>query len=235
MTLRLVMTAILLAAAALIGIAVGIKIGHYLADNKNRLDPLELSVSNIAPDKSVYQTAYLGDSRAKHWGDYAAKIDPGILNLGIANQTIAQVRYRIDYQLKDIHFDTIIIQVGINDIKQLPSDPNLYAVHMKTCKENLRYIVDTAQKQSDRVIISTIFPTAETPLWKWPFISTRLLQGIDELNSFLITLQGDRVEIFDAYNLLIGSNGYIKNEFKLDMLHINEQGYAQLNTHLPVH
>lgn len=203
------------------------KYSAYAAINRERLDPLGLFIFRTDLNASEYRVATIGDSRALEWGRVLKKSGVPTLNLGVVNQTSAQVRYRIDYQSQNLDLDIAIIQVGINDLKQIKSASDNYRSIVSQCKSNIDYIVLKAKTMAKTVVVSTVFPLGESPFWRHIFLDEEVNQAIDEVNAHIRNMQG--VEVYDAYEFLVGDNGYVKDIYSRDVLHLNERAYAEMN------
>lgn len=203
------------------------KYSIYIAINKERLDPLGLLSIRSETNISEYKVATFGDSRALEWGRFFSKQNKPVLNLGMANQTSAQGRYRIDYQSKNLNLDFIIIQIGINDLKQINSASDNYQSIVSQCKSNIDHIALKAKTMAKKVVISTVFPLDEVPFWRRIFLDDKVKQAIDEVNAHIRNMKG--VEVYDAYEFLVGENGYVKDIYSRDTLHINERAYREMD------
>lgn len=205
----------------------GSKYFTYKAINKERLDPLGLFSNTNDVNSFEYKVATFGDSRAHEWARVFSKNNVPVLNLGIANQTSAQGRYRIDYQSQNLDLDLVIIQVGINDLKQITSASDNYLSIVSQCKNNIDYIALKAKTMAKTVVVSTIFPLGESPSWRHMFLGGEVNQAIDEVNAHIRNMQG--VEVYDAYEFLVGDNGYVKDVYSRDVLHLNERAYTEMD------
>lgn len=198
----------------------------YSAINKEHLDPLGIARLKLDP-AGKYNVATFGDSRAFDWGNLLDKQGVETLNLGIPNQTSVQARYRIDYQSQNLDLDIVIIQVGINDLKQIKSASDNYRLIVSQCKSNIDYIVLKAKTMAKTVVVSTVFPLGESPSWRHIFLDGKVKQAIDEVNAYIRNMQG--VEVYDAYEFLVGDNGYVKDIYSRDVLHLNERAYSEMD------
>lgn len=199
----------------------------YVAVNRERLNPLGIVDSNNKLNEEEYRVAMFGDSRALEWGRVLNANQIPTLNLGVANQSSVQARYRIDYQSENLDLDWIIIQIGINDLKQIDTDGNNYLAIVNQCKKSIDYIARKSRLFAKKVVVSTVFPISEPPLWRRIFISSEVKRAISEVNEYIRAMEG--VEIFDAHTILVGADGYAKNIYTLDTLHVNQRAYKDLN------
>ena len=93
-------------------------------------------------------------------------------------------------------------------------------------------MVNASQALGSKVLLTTIFPTAEVPLERRLIWSDEVNPAIQEVNSFIKTLASKQVEVIDSYNLLKGNNDLIQAQYSRDFLHLNSQGYEALNASL---
>lgn len=204
---------------------------NYKAANALRLDPLQLQVyaeATLPKPKQVKRVVLFGDSRALSWPK------PDILgyefiNRGIGNQTTAQISLRFKQHVADLKPDIVLIQMGINDLKTIPLFPEQRQAIIKRCKTNIQAVMNASQALGSKVLLTTIFPTAETPLERRLIWSEDVKPAIQEVNGFIKTLASKQVTIMDSYSLLKGDNDLIQPSYSRDFLHLNAQGYNELN------
>lgn len=205
----------------------------YLQLNELRLDPLGLSYfTNITPANSGSPlVVFFGDSRAANWpSPNDEKFE--FLNRGIGSQTTVQVLERFDAHIAPLMPKIIVIQAGINDLKTIPLFPEDRETIVTNCKNNIQQIVDKSLSLGATVILTTIFPIGEVPIERRPFWSDEVGQSINDVNSYIRSLEADKVFILDAYPFLSGTNGKIKPEYGYDLLHLTDAGYIRLNEEL---
>ena len=204
---------------------------NYKAANALRLDPLQLQVyaeATLPKPKQVKRVVLFGDSRALSWPK------PDILgyefiNRGIGNQTTAQISLRFKQHVAGLKPDIVLIQMGINDLKTIPLFPEQRQAIIKQCKTNIQAAVNASQALGSKVLLTTVFPTAETPLERRLTWSEDVKPAIQEVNGFIKTLASKQVAIMDSYSLLKGDNDLIQPNYSRDFLHLNTQGYNELN------
>lgn len=195
-----------------------------------RLDPLGLSAfpSPIPPAQPPVIVFY-GDSRAAAW---EAPAIPGatVLNRGISGQTTAQILGRFEAHIAPLEPQIIVIQAGVNDLKDIPLFPEQQESIIQSCKDNLREIVQRSVDSGARVILTTIFPLGELPLTRRLLWSNTVTAAIAEVNAYLLTLASPQVTILESGALLTDPcDGRVKPQYSLDGLHLNPAGYAELN------
>lgn len=207
---------------------------YYRQLNGVRLDPLGLSHyggENGLLDSTTagrISVAFFGDSRAADWP--APDLEQfEFMNRGIDSETSAQALLRFDAHVAPIRPDIIVIQVGINDLKAIPVLAEEREAIVANCEANIQMIVERSMGLGAKVILTTVFPTGRIPPLRRPFWSDDVGVALQEVNTFIRSLAGDDVIVFDAYPLLVGSNGRIRPEYSADLLHLSAGGYRRLN------
>ena len=210
---------------------------YYLQLNMLSLDPLGLDYHNTVPELQNSSTSdlklatFFGDSRAASWP--APEADAfEFINRGIGAQTSEQAVLRFDYHVKPLHSDVIIVQVGVNDLKTIPLFPERKESIISDCKGNIQQIVERSTDLGAVAVVSTIFPVGEVPIERRPFWSDDVARAIDEVNSYIRSLEREGVIVFDAYSILADENGITISEYSQDLLHLNDAGYTRLNDEL---
>jgi lysophospholipase L1-like esterase len=213
---------------------------YYFELNQTRLDPVGLSyfsAQDVARTDSL-RVVFFGDSRAASWifpsppasgsGDYA------FINRGIPSQTSVQTVQRFAAHVRPLKPDVVVVQVGINDLKTIALFPDRGEAIRADCRANIKRIVEESRKLGAVVVLTTIFPVGEVPLARKPFWSDAIAVSVKELNAYIATLSenktgDDKILLFDAFSLLADTRGMMSQEYSLDELHLNEQGYRVLN------
>jgi lysophospholipase L1-like esterase len=201
------------------------------------LDPYELSTYPTNPDLSKRDlnkplVVFFGDSRTVAW-PAITNIPFEFINRGINGQTTDQVLGRLSAHVASLSPQIVVVQVGVNDLRDFASFPNESRNIVNNCKQNIQKIVDRlTQEVKATVILTTIFPTSElsqSVRAYWPEEADR---AIIEINQFIKSLKSDRVIILDSAALLADERGKVRQIYSRDVLHLNSQGYTMLNTEL---
>ena len=211
---------------------------YYRQANDVRLDPPGLrtyAAERAAPppgnDRPVL--AIFGDSRALMWTPPSAELpEYTIRDVGIGNQTTAQILLRFDADVPRLHPSVIVLQAGVNDLKTVGEFPKRRAEIIAQCKTNLAAIVAKCRETGATVVVSTIFAIGDIPIWRKPFWSDDVDVAVREVNVFVRSLASDKVIILDADPLLDRADGKIQTPYQFDFLHISPAGYAVLNAKL---
>jgi lysophospholipase L1-like esterase len=208
----------------------------YRELQETRLDPYGLKYTEFkdpapATGPSTKPVAvFFGDSRARDW---PAPNVPGFqfVHRGIGGQTTEQVYGRIEPHLLALSPRVVILQAGINDLKNIGLFPNRKAWIVLGCRTNLRRIIEQSEKSGATVIVSTIFPTGDVPLERQLTWSPEIDKAVEEINADLRSQASERVIVFDAWKLL-EQNGKLRPGVGKDTLHLTPEGYEVLNAKL---
>jgi lysophospholipase L1-like esterase len=210
---------------------------YYLQVNEIRLDPLGL---NVFATKKLNDThfnekmlaIFMGDSRAADWTVPNKVNNFNFINRGINAQTTAQVLGRFTYHVLSLNPDTLVLQVGINDLKTIPLFPNRKAEIIAKCKANIQEMVELTVHNNIQMILTTIFPLGVLPIERRPFWSDDVALAVDDVNQFIVGLARDRVKILDTARILSDKQGNVVSLYSKDFLHLNKVGYEVLNRKL---
>ncbi len=208
----------------------------YASENAVRLEPLGLSVYQTVPTRvspDLKRVVFLGDSRAETWLPPAALSGWDFVNRGISGQTTAQILGRFAVHVTPLQPQVIVLQLGVNDLKDIPIFPDRRAAIVADCLANIRSIVRQSNDLGAVVILTTIFPVSTPSLERRLFFwSDDIARAVTEVNNELRTLASDKVLLFDADLILLDANGLPRSEYMEDTLHLNAAGYDALNQRL---
>ena len=210
---------------------------YYVALNAINLDPLGLDVYPSTPQPGITNeneqlVVFYGDSRAAQWVAPTDTAGFKFVNRGIGNQTSAQVQQRFDAHIRPLNPDIIILQVCINDLKTIPLFQDRKTAIIENCQNNIELIVAEANEIGSTLIVSTIFPTGKIHPARKMFWSPEIEEAVLEVNSFIRSMESDKVIVFDSYELLVGENGRVLPTYNRDTLHLTTSGYNHLNNPL---
>lgn len=209
----------------------------YRGLNATRLDPLNLSYFPVQPtedarDDQKVTAVFFGDSRAAQWPTPKGLSDIHFVDRGIGAQTSAQIAGRFDAHIRPLRPDILIVQMCINDLKTVALFPAQQEEIIANCQNNITQVVDKATVMGTTVILTTVFPVGDFPWQRCLVWSPEIDTAVTTTNQFIRTLADDNVLILDAYNLLADESGRLQPQFAADELHLNQDGYAQLNAEL---
>jgi lysophospholipase L1-like esterase len=208
---------------------------YYLLLNAVKLDPIGLdwyTSSNMPPDTSQRRVVFFGDSRAYSWPTIPGLDVYQFVNRGIGNETTAQALERFNAHVAPLNPGIVIVQVGVNDLKTIPLFPEQKASITANCKANIAAIVAKASDLGAQVIVTTIFPLGRVPLERKLFWSSDVAEAVDEVNTYLFSLAGENIVIFDTSVVLADDRGVVQKAYSQDLLHLTPEGYTALNEKL---
>lgn len=210
----------------------------YVLLAEAQLDPYGLKHPGYPPavppasgGEALPVVAFVGDSRARDWpapsaGGYR------FVGRGVGGQTTEQVRGRWAADVAPLAPRVVVVQAGINDLKAIPLLPHRRAEIVADCKANLRDVVRRSADAGATVIVTTIFPPGAVTLDRRPVWSADVGRAVEEVNADLRTMAGGRVVVLDAWRLLAGDDGRLRDGYGRDTLHLTAAGYAALNAEL---
>lgn len=201
---------------------------YYKELNAARLDPLGLQQFPVSTGSKRPTLAFYGDSRAAQWPAPQAFVAE-TQNFGIGGQSTAQILERFDHHFSTVKPKIMLIQAGINDLKTIPLFPEREATIIANCQQNLGTIVARTQQLGAQVVITTIFPLGELPLWRRPFWSDRVEPAIAKVNDYLMSLASPEVTVVVTADILTDQSGRLLPAYSRDLLHLTAAGYERLN------
>lgn len=187
-------------------------------------EPLE---NNAKEEKSVM---FYGDSRGLSWP--APKLDGyHFNNRSIGNQTSIQIAQRFNTHVIPHKPQLIVVQMCVNDLKMIPLFPDKKDRIIQDCKNNIQFLLDKAKQSKAKTILTTVFPLGDVSMLRkgMGIKEDPIIDGIEQINNFIVSQASDTTFIFDSYKLLIGENRKIIPEYSHDWLHLNSTGYEYLN------
>ena len=181
---------------------------------------------NIANEKKVI---FFGNSITQVWSDYTNFFsDNGYLNKGISGQTTDQMLVRFKKDIIDEKADCVIILAGINDLAE-----NNGPITLEEIFENIKSMVEIANDNNIKVILSSILPAYEF-LWN-PGIypSDDIISLNKKIRDFCKSGNAKYVDYHtsmkDKRNGLRDDYTYWRDDFNgYDGVHPNKKGYLKM-------
>lgn len=226
---KFVLSIMILAMLGISLITTSIAVHLYKRINTLALSPLALP-KVIDTTKSISGLIIIGDSRAEQWVFDESFNSLEIKNLGVGGHTSRQALLRSKLILPSYKPRNIIIQVGINDLKNIPLLSIQVPSIIDMCKENITNLVILAKSTgAENIILTSIFPPGTIPFYRKPFWSKSIEKAIIEINSHIESLAINGVKYLDAHSILSNEQGIAKKIYQRDFLHIRKNGYNQIN------
>jgi lysophospholipase L1-like esterase len=176
----------------------------------------------------------IGDSRIYQWNIPGTVIhQKEYCNLGVNSQTSAQVLYRLILYFEQAKPEYVFIQVGINDLKAIGIFPEKKEAIIEQCTKNIELMINTCMAHKTIPVFCTIFPPGNISFIRRPFWSKEINKAVIRVNDSVINFCREKgAAIFDTYGALNDGKGTLIKSYQKDDLHLNEEGYKQLNKEL---
>jgi len=235
------MTYIFLIILLLIIVTAGMVLIHTYKDfyRKNallRVDPLEftgvkaLDTTAEIEDSEIWM---IGDSRVRRWPEKLLRNNNTIANLGVEGQTSSQVLYRLMSYLETDTPSLIILEAGINDLKTIGIDANLYESITQQYLKNIEQMIHLCRVRNIRMILIDIFPVGKIELPRRLIWNNAVNKAIDAVNLTLKSYCDDHLVFYFNADAILSDNGTtVRPEYQDDFLHINAMGYEALSKNL---
>lgn len=184
-----------------------------------------------APRPALPRVVLFGDSRIREWTSLPADGRYEFVNRGIGGETTAQMLGRLESDVISLRPDFVVLQLGVNDLKQFGVLPSAGRLGEQT-RKRIGEIASRLHEAGIVTIVSTIFPVGEIPWSRRPFWSSRTEEWIGKINAWLVeggAGEGIRVWNCDAFFL---RDGRMDPRFARDELHLNAAGYRELSGRL---
>jgi len=197
-----------------------------------RLDPVDLDFypAGAGHDAPEPRVVVFGDSRAHAWTPPEDSVGFAFVNRGIGGQTTGQALARFDHHVAPLEPHVVLIQLGVNDLRQISFLRDRRSAIVANCLANLERIVARARSLGATVVLTTIFPIGEPPLSRRLFFSAPEIQvAIDEVNARLRGLAASDVIVFEGDAVLRAPSGEPAAAYSKDWLHVSPAGYTALN------
>jgi lysophospholipase L1-like esterase len=205
----------------------------YVELQQVRLDPndafLEQANKDLPPPAPGQKRLILfGDSRIAMWQPLPNCPGYQIVNRGVGSETTGQLLQRIDRDVIALHPDAVLIEMGINDLKNLGLFPQRQQQIINSCNRNTDLILERLRSRNIPVILLTIFPVGQVPLARRSIWSNKTIDAVNAWNQRMKQSSSRELIVVDCDPTFV-SNGRMKDGFAPDMLHLNESGYGALN------
>jgi lysophospholipase L1-like esterase len=200
------------------------------------LDPAGLGAFEerpLPPDNGQAEplVILLGDSRIAQWSPCPTVAGCRIVNRGVSGQTTAMALLHWERDALLARASVAVIQIGINDLKQVGLFPERARLIVDSCWRNIRELVDRMVASNLDVVLLTVFPTGPVGLLRRPIWSEGVVAAVDEINGRLLRLNGPRVSVLDCDPVLM-SGRRLRREYAHDTLHLTPKAYEALNARL---
>jgi len=132
-----------------------------------------------------------------------------LANRGIGGDDSAGVLKRLD-AVTSLKPAAVLLMIGVNDVNS--------GVATDTIAENVEEIIQKLTKSGARVYLTPVLPVAES--------FKKINPKIDELNKAYVKLaKENKVTVVDFRADTRNADGFLKNEFSRDGIHLTAEGY----------
>ena len=164
------------------------------------------------------RVVFFGASVAEYWGKNGSTFFPGkpYINRGIGGQTSGQMLVRFRRDVIDLHPAAVVILEGTNDISGNKMTPEM-------SEENWESMVDLAQANGIRVVLTSITPVSDFP-WHRGLHPAGTIRA---MNAWLKEYCASHSLVYvDFYSSLVNAEGGMKADLTVDGVHATPKGYA---------
>jgi len=176
----------------------------------------------LAPRRIVF----FGDSRADWWL-VPQLAGASCVARGVPGASSGYLLQRFISIVAPLRPDLVVVQMGVNDLADLTLGHREMAQVVTTTRRAIEAVVVKARELGARVVLTTIFPLAHGPL-----PDAAVQRAIAEVNRELLGLRMAGVAVLDSAAVLAGPDGYVRDAYADDELHLSAAGYAAINAAL---
>ena len=215
-----------------IGIFIGLSIGG-LRELRNtsalRADPLGAEVIHPGLQAPGSPVVLLGDSRVNQWLPLPEIAGEPATAIGVPGLTASQLAGALSLNSTRLDGRTIIVQIGINDIKSIGYSDRRQDEILESTRDAIASIHRELAESGARVLVMTILPPGPVPFSRRFIWTDRINQSVGVLNDELV--EGAIIPstaVLDVRGLLGDSEG-IDPKFANDTLYVNAEAYEALS------
>lgn len=182
------------------------------------------------PQRLAKRIVLFGDSRIQQWKNFPSTENVEVIDQGIAGETTAQMRMRFEQDVLALNPDTVVLELGINDLVSIGVLPDRRVEITGQCAANMKYFVEALMARNIRTILLTIIPPARPPFWRLPVWNDKIQAEVENLNQYWISKSASpMLQVIDTQSVLQDTKGRWRAGVTADTLHITPRGYEYLN------
>ncbi len=207
---------------------------QYRMLQRVRLDPSSARVYAGAnarleePAPGVARIIFFGDSRMAYWKPLPAPANSQLLNRGMPAETTAQAVLRLKPDVLDLKPNIAVVQVGINDLKNIGLFPERRDKIVTSCWENLNTIARRMGEHNIHVVLLTVFSPGPVDLYHRTLWSNDIREGVDQVNEKMIGVIGPGITVVDC-DAILSPDQSVKPAYAQGTYHLASAGYLALN------
>lgn len=171
----------------------------------------------------------LGDSRVAQWNPSPLIEGRKAARAGVGGITAVQLASALDSIKPELQGRTVVVQVGINDLKSLGYTDKKPDEAGKDTLEALGRVSRRLRDSGAKVVLTTIIPPGPVGLARMFIWSDSTNDVVARVNEKILGGEVvDDIAVVDLTNA-IGSARQVDARYATDTLHVNEEAYKQLS------
>ena len=188
----------------------------YLKNNKEEINDNRVSVLD-------HNIVFVGDSLTYFYDleeNFGSKYN--LVNSGVSGNTTDDILDDIDNRVYKYNPSKVIIQIGINDMRNGKSNEYIYNNIMKIVR-NIK-----EKRSLSKIYIVSLYPIndSDDEIINKSSLKNRTNEKIDYINKMLKEeVNGTDIVYIDINKKLKDENGILKLKYTVDGIHLNESGY----------
>jgi len=174
-------------------------------------------------DSNENRVVFIGNSITENWVHLRYKyfVDNDYICRGIGGQTSPLLLLRFRSDVIDLKPKAVVINAGINDIAENTStyDPDFTL-------NNIKSMAQLAEANNIKVILTSLLPCNSI---EWKSSIKNIPEKIYVLNENIkVFAKENDFQYVDYYTSMVDENKGLKDEYSLDGLHPNRDGYIHM-------
>jgi len=170
------------------------------------------------------RVVFMGNSITESWGsmDTAFFADNGYIDRGISGQTSSQMLLRFRQDVIDLKPTVVVILAGTNDIAE-----NAGPISLENVMDNIISMVQLAEANSIKVILSSVLPVYDFPWHKGLQPAERIVKLNSMIKSFC---DENKIPYVDYYPKMVDERKGLDKKYTEDGVHPNFDGYKVMDS-----
>ena len=214
-----------------VGIFIGLSLGG-LRELRNtaalRADPLGATSIQARIQSSDSPVLLLGDSRVNQWHPLPEVDGTPVESIGVPGLTATQLAGAIGLLSPDLRERTVLVQIGINDLKSIGYSDRPQEEIVESTREAIATIHDELVRSGARVRVMTVIPPGPVRFSRRFIWTDRINQSVAALNEELVSGALVPEESVLDIREALGGTSSIDPAFARDTLHLKPEGYEAL-------
>ncbi len=180
----------------------------------------------MQPEPTTRRVIFFGDSRADWW---TVPVLPGLqcVNAGVPGASATYLARRFQAMAAPLRPAVVVVQMGVNDLVELTSRSPDRERLVIAVRAAIASVVTDARTLGAQVILTTIFPLA-----RGPYAGRAVQEALTAINQGLVSLVAPEVQLLNSAAVLCGPDGYVRDIYADDEVHLSAAGYQALNAAL---